>query len=92
MASATSASSTTATALRAGCLLSDQMTPERRREIFRTIDQRWHFEQCYYLRYQDVDAKAIIEEFFEGTWLMTSKQHQEERDDRWHPFDLLLVP
>lgn len=78
-------------ALRHGGLLSDHMTAERRSEIFHILSDRWKVEQCYYLRYLDTEAQPIIEEFFEGTWLMTSSAEAKE-PNRWHPYDLLLVP
>lgn len=82
----------TESALRGGRVLSDTMTSERRREIFATLSERWNYEHCYYLRYLDSEAQPIIEEFFEGTWLMTSATPKEDTTNRWHPLDLLLIP
>jgi signal transduction histidine kinase len=82
----------TESAQRGGRLLSDSMTSERRNELFRTLTDRWNYEDCYYLRYLDSEAQPIIEEFFEGTWLMASHTQKQNAADRWHPLDLLLVP
>lgn len=78
-------------ALKTGCILSGRVSPERQREIFRSIIKRWYYESCYYLRYQDSEARPIIEELLDRTWLMSNEIPQERRSNQWHANDLLLV-
>jgi signal transduction histidine kinase len=74
-----------------GYVLTEQITPERLGELLRILAERWNYEGCYFLRYNDLSARPLIEELFGESGQMSFLQADEETGF-WHPYDLLLVP